>query len=156
MNRRRMMMNNKKPVYIFREGSSAFENTAGAAELTGAGFQNGYIYLDGRIGNYAGSDNQYISYGKIKVPVDFLKHKKLCIEAKSSGNVSSAVGYGKEYDMRFDVSRFPETYSVVSTERNVYKFDISKIDDIRYICAGITKVNRDTMEALKIYNIWLE
>ena len=99
MNRRRMMMENKKPVYIFREGSSTFENTAGAADSTGAGFRDGYIYLDGRIGNYVGSGNQYISYGKIKVPVDFLKHRKLCIEASNSRYVSSAAGFGKEFDM---------------------------------------------------------
>ena len=151
-----MMMENKKPVYIFREGSSTFENTAGAAGFTGAGFRDGYIYLDGRIGNYAGSENQYISYGKIKIPADFLKHRKLCIEASGSGNVSSAVGYGKEFDMFWENRVFPEVYSVVSTGRTVYIFDISKIADIRYICAGITAVNRDTMEALKIYNIWLE
>ena len=150
------MMENKKPVYIFREGSSAFENTAGEAETTGAGFRGGYIYLEGKIGNYAGSEEQYIYHGKIKIPVNFLKHRKLCIEASGSGNASSAVGYGKEYDMRFNVSRFPETYSVVSTGREVYIFDISKIEDMRYICAGITAVNRDSNEALKIHNIWLE
>ena len=151
-----MMMENKKPVYIFREGSSTFENTAGAADSTNAGFQDGYIYLNGRIVNYTGSEDQFIIYGKIKIPADFLKHRKLCIEASGSGNVSSAVGYGKEFDVLWDRPVFPEVYSVVSTGRTVYKFDISKIEDIRYICAGITAVNRDTMEALKIYNIWLE
>ena len=95
-------------------------------------------------------------YGKIKFPANFLKHRKLCIEAKSSGNVSSAVGYGKDFGMIFDKPYFPEVYLEVSQERKVYKFDISKIEEIRFICAGITEVSRDTMEALKIYNIWLE
>ena len=156
MNRRRMMMANKKRLYIFTEGSANLENTAGTFDSTGAGFRNGYIYLDGRIGNYAGSENQYISYGKIKIPVDFSKHRALCIEAAKSENVSSAIGYGKDYGMIFNKPYFPEVYSAVSQGRTVYKFDISKVDEIRFICAGITEVSRDTMEALKIYNIWLE
>ncbi len=151
-----MMMANKKRLYIFLEGSAALENTAGTMDSTGAGFRNGYIYLDGRIGNYAGTDKEYTSYGKIKIPADFSRHRTLCIEAGCSGNVSSAVGYGKDFGMLFDAAYFPEVYSAVSAARTVYKFDIGKIEETRFICAGITEVKRDTMEALKIYNIWLE
>lgn len=158
MNRRRMMMENKKPVYIFREGSSTFENTAGEAEFnTEARTSGGIITLDGSTGQSIGTGNPYFYYGKFRVPVDFSKRKTLCIEAWASTKVSAAVGYAENFNIGVDGGGRPENYFTVERfERKTYRFDISGISGNRYICGGINTIHENAPEALKIYNIWLE
>ena len=158
MNRRRMMMENKKPVYIFREGSSTFENTAGKAELNRyAEITGGTIAIDGSMGQSVGTGSTFVYFGKFRVPVDFSKRKTLCIEAWASTKVSAAVGYAENFNIGVHGGGRPENYFTVERfGRKVYCFDISEINGNRYICGGIDVIHENAPEALKIYNIWLE
>jgi hypothetical protein len=154
-----MMMENKKSVYIFREGSSTFENTAGNAEYnSNAGMGNGRIYLRSNQGTVAGGGNPFEHYGKFKIPVDFTNYKKLCIEAKGSLNGRVAVGYGKAFNISLDYVTLPTNYAFVSKggDKAVYALDISATDGVQFICASVTELGVNGFDVAEIYNIWLE